>query len=75
MRKPRRFRASPEWQGKPDGLEISGYGLLLYLRMRELEGREAPTRDDLVEALPVSARTVDGMLSELRKAGLLVPQV
>jgi DNA-binding IscR family transcriptional regulator len=72
MRKVRRFRASEKWQGEKNGLQISGYGLLCYLKIRELEGREAPTRNELVEALPVSKRTIDGMLAELREAGLLI---
>lgn len=72
MRPAAHFRASSQWNGQKDNLTMSSFGLLCYLRLRELQGQPAPTRRELFEVLPTSERTVNGGLAELKRSGLVV---
>ena len=50
---------------------MSAFGMLCYLRLRSLDGRGAPTMQELYEGLPISRRTIDGNMGQLRRAGLV----
>lgn len=71
MRPPSRFTAAKSWDGQKGDLSMSAFGLLCYLRVRQLSKQKAPTRAELLELVPLSQRTIEGGLSELHKAGLI----
>lgn len=52
-------------------LPWSAFGIVCHLALRKLEGHPAPTRDELAEQLPISERTLDGALADLRRRGLI----
>lgn len=52
-------------------LKSSEFGILMYLKLQENLGRPPPTRDELLDALPIGARTLDGALAALKRRGLI----
>lgn len=45
--------------------------VLMYLKIREQDGRGPASRDELLDHLPIKERTLDGALAELKKAGYI----
>lgn len=56
-------------------LKPSEFGLLMYLKLQEVQGKPAPTRDELLEALPIGKRTLDGALAALKQRELIARAV
>lgn len=52
-------------------LKPSEFGILMYLKLQENLGKPAPTRSELLEALPIGPRTLDGALAELKRRELI----
>jgi hypothetical protein len=67
------YSISEQWNAEdPSGLKHSTFLVALYLRVREREGQGKAKRTDLLERLPISERTLDGVLATLNRMGLLV---
>jgi DNA-binding IscR family transcriptional regulator len=67
----KRWKAAESWDETLGELTMSAFGMLCYLKLQSLERREAPTTNDLYERLPLSVRTIDGTMGELKRAGLV----
>lgn len=52
-------------------LKPSEFGILMYLKLQENLGKPAPTRKELLDALPIGPRTLDGALAELKRRELI----
>lgn len=67
----KRWKTAESWDEKLGGLTMSAFGMLCYLKLQAQQGKEAPTTKELYERLPLSVRTIDGTMGELKKAGLV----
>lgn len=65
------YCAVDEINAKDLELKPGEFGILMYLKLQENLGRPAPTRDELLAALPIGARTLDGALAVLKRRGLI----
>lgn len=52
-------------------LRPSEFGILMYMKMQDMQGKPPLSRDQLLEALPIGERTLDGALAVLKKRGLV----
>lgn len=68
------YGISPDWDSEnPDGMKHSTFLIALYLRVRELSGKGKATKEDLY-SLPLSERSVDGVLAKLNQRGLVIKE-
>lgn len=65
------YCAVDEINAKTLELKPSEFGILMYLKLQENLGKPAPTRNELLEALPIGPRTLDGALAELKRRELV----
>lgn len=65
------YCAVDEIDAKELELKPGEFGILMYLKLQENLGRPAPTREELLAALPIAARTLDGALAALKRQGLV----
>lgn len=69
------YGIAESWNAEdPSGMGHATFLVALYLRVRELSGRGKATKDDLYDHLPISERTLDGVMATLNKMGLLVKE-
>lgn len=69
------YCAVDEINAKELNLKPSEFGILMYLKLLENQGKPAPTRDELLAALPIGPRTLDGALAELKRRELVARAV
>ena len=52
-------------------LKPAELALVMYLRLREQDGKSAANRDELLQHLPMKERTLDAALATLKRLGLI----